>query len=254
MGNVVFRGVPLSAVLESHGLTIQADARFLTAEGREEPSGPNDADFEHSLPLADALTRSLLVTHMNGEPLPAVHGGPVRLMTPGYYGTMHVKWVSRVRFEAAESANYHHVPRYRTPYAQLTPGDSFDATLDNSEPNWNMKIKSVIFSPDEGQKLRSGQPVRVAGVAWNDGAAKITSVEVSADNGQSWKAATLTGKPGRYAWHPWEIPLTLPAGQHSLMARATDALGRTQPIDGTIAWNPAGYAWNGVETVTVEVS
>jgi sulfite oxidase len=252
MGNVVFRGVPLSAVVEALELNVQPEAAFLTAEGREGPPSRQKADFEHSLPLADALQRSLLALELNGEPLPAVHGGPVRLVMPGYYGTMHVKWLERLRFDASETYNHHQLRRYRTPLQPLTPGAEFTSDLENSEPNWDMKIKSVIFAPLDGESVKPG-PNEVRGVAWNDGRARIVAVEVSTDAGATWRASDLERPASPYAWHPWRTRLDLPAGEAAIMARAIDALGRAQPLDGAIAWNPAGYAWNGVQTVRVKV-
>ncbi len=76
--------------------------------------------------------------------------------------------ISALRFEAEESSNYHHVDRYRTPLRPLKPGTAFTSTLENSEPIWEMRIKSVIFSPLAGAKLSAGN-VEVQGVAWNDG-------------------------------------------------------------------------------------
>lgn len=252
MGNVVFRGVPLKAALEHCGAKVKATARFIAAEGKDSPA-KEGADFEHSLPLAVALERSILALSLNGEPIPKVHGGPVRLVTPGYYGTMNVKWLSRLRFEAEESKNHHHVGRYRTPLTPLKPGSEFESTLANSEPNWDMRIKSVIFNPLKDAKLSAGK-VEVSGVAWNDGQTKIESVEVSADGGQSWRRAKITYPKGPYAWHPWKLAIDLPAGKRTIMSRATDALGRSQPINGSVAWNPAGYAWNGVDVVEVELT
>ena len=254
MGNVRFKGVAIADLLEQLKLTIKPDAKFLTAEGRDAPDKAGAPDFEHSLPLGDVLERSILATHMNGEPLPLVHGGPVRLVTPGYYGTMQVKWVSKLRFEAAESSNYHHMPRYRTPLKPIAAGGKFVPTFENSEPNWDMKIKSVIFSPLEGEKISNGKEVIVSGVAWNDGTAKISSVEVSTDDGQTWTRADVKMPASRHAWHPWRATLTLADGTYSVRSRAIDALGRTQPFDGSIAWNPAGYAWNGVDEVKFVVS
>ncbi len=145
MGNVVFRGVPMVKVLEHLGVKPTAAAKFVAAEGRDAPSEKTGADFEHSLPLSDVLERSLLALSLNGESMPRVHGGPVRLVTPGYYATMNVKWLTRLRFEDRESENHHHVGRYRTPLTQLKPGTPFKSTLDNSEPNWRMRIKSTIL-------------------------------------------------------------------------------------------------------------
>lgn len=253
MGNIVYRGVPLVAVLDHFGLKPKPDARFLAIEGLDGPNKAGDADFEHSVPLADALERSFLALGMNGEPLSKVHGGPVRFVTPGYYATMNVKWLNKLRFEVAESTNYHHVGRYRTPLRPIAPGSKFDSTLANSEPNWNMKIKTVIFSPLTGAKASAGVVV-ARGVSWNDGLAAIAAVEVSTDRGESWRRAKLERPSSPYAWHPWSVELRLPAGKHEIWARAIDALGRSQPLDGAVHWCPAGYCWNGVDSVSVELS
>jgi sulfite oxidase len=252
MGNVAFKGVRLKTLLEHLGVSIKPEAKFIAAEGKDSPAKPGDADFEHSIPLADALDRSILALSMNGEAIPKVHGGPLRLITPGYYATMNVKWLSRLRFEAQESTNHHHVGRYRTPLKPIAPGSKFTSTLNNSEPNWNMRIKSAIFAPLEGEKV-SAKKVEVRGVAWNDGTAKIEGVEISTDGGSSWRRAELQCPKSPYAWHPWSLAFELPKGSQTIRARAVDALGHTQPLDGSIAWNPAGYAWNGVDSVTVVV-
>ena len=252
MGNVVFKGVPLKAVLEHCDAQIEDDARYLAAEGKDVPS-KEGADFEHSIPLDVALERSMLAISLNGEPIPKVHGGPVRLVTPGYYGTMNVKWLSKLRFEAGESKNHHHVGRYRTPLRPIKPGSEFKSTLENSEANWDMRIKSVIFAPLEGAKLSPGE-VEIRGVAWNDGQTKIEAVEISSDGGQSWRRAQLTHPKSPYAWHPWKLVMKLPAGKHKLLSRAIDVTGRAQPLDGAIGWNPAGYAWNGADVVNIEVA
>ena len=250
--NVRFRGVPLAAVFDKFDVRPHASAKFLTAEGIEVPGKPTDADFEHSLPLKETLARSFLAFEMNGKPLPAVHGGPVRLITPGYYGTMNVKWLSRLRLEEQETVNHHQVKRYRTPLAPIEPGSEFEYGLENSEPNWDMKIKSLWFTPLEGEKLKAGRAV-LGGVAWNDGRARIDAVEVSNDGGRRWQRAELDRPAGRYAWHSFQIETTLEPGKQTWLCRAVDTLGRTQPLDGSIGWNPAGYGWNGVHAVSIVV-
>jgi sulfite oxidase len=251
MGNVRFRGVTLQSVFEKFDVRPHATARFITAEGAELPGKPGSADFEHSLPLAESLARSILALEMNGQPLPAVHGGPLRLVTPGYYGTMHVKWLSRLRLDLQESVNYHQSRRYRTPREPMAPGSAFEYRLDNSDAHWRMKIKSVIFGPPHDATLKSGKSV-VSGVAWNDGTSLIDAVEVSVDGGQSWRRSELE-RADRYAWQHWQLPLQLSTGTHTLISRAIDTMGNSQPLDGSIAWNPDGYVWNGADRVTVQV-
>lgn len=254
MGNVHLRGVALSALLERLKVQVQPEAKYVVVEGRDVPDKPGAEDFEHSLPLNDALSRTLLVTHLNGEPLPLAHGGPVRAVTLGYYATMNVKWLSRLRFESQETANYNHVGRYRTPLKPIAPGSAFKSTLANSEPNWNMKIKSVIFSPLAGEKITGGRTITVSGVAWNDGVTKLASVEVTADEGQTWHRAELTFPSSPYAWHQWKATVPVAKGACIVRSRATDVLGLSQPFDGGIHWNPAGYAWNGADEIAFEVT
>jgi hypothetical protein len=106
----------------------------------------------------------------------------------------------------------------------------------------------VIFAPLEGESPMGGE-VEVRGVAFNDGAAPIQSVELSLDDGCLWRRAELKAPSSPYAWYPWNARLTLAKGRRRILARAVDALGRTQPLDGAIDWNPAGYGWHGVHAV-----
>ena len=252
MGNIQVRGVRLRRLIEALGIRIAPNAKFVTAEGQDAPHKVDAADFEHSLPLNDALDRSLLVLSLNGEPLPLAHGGPVRIMTPGYYATMNVKWLSRLHFEATESANYHHMPRYRTPKRPIEPGTKFTYSHENSDPNWDMKIRSVIFAPLDNETIAAG-PFEIRGVAWNDGQAKLDSVEVSFDNGRTWRRAELEPSKSPFAWHHWKLTVPFASGQTTIHSRAVDVLGRAQPLDGTIHWNQPGYAWNGADEIQVTV-
>jgi sulfite oxidase len=251
MGNVRFSGVPLAALLERYGVRIKPQARYLTAEGKDEPPA-GEQDFEHSIPLDEALKKSLLALRLNGQPLPAIHGGPVRLVTPGYYGTMHVKWLSRLRFGTHESDHTSQIPHYRTPRDRIKPGQPFTATYENSEPNWRMKVKCLVLWPTSGARFASSD-VNVAGVAFNDGEARIETVLVSPDGGRNWRRAQFEPPESPYAWYRWQVRLKLPPGKQQIWAMAIDALGRSQPLDGSVDWNPQGYAWNGVEKIDVNV-
>jgi DMSO/TMAO reductase YedYZ molybdopterin-dependent catalytic subunit len=253
MGNVRFRGPRLDAVLDALKLNVSPAAAFVTAEGKDGPPKPEAADFEHSVPLADALARALIALEMNGEPIPAAHGGPVRLAMPGYYGTMSIKWLTRLRLEDRETFNHHQRRRYRTPSEPIKPGSPFEYDFGNSDANWRMRIKSVVFAPLDGETLAAGKTT-VRGVAFNDGSARIEAVELSLDDGRTWRRAKLETPESPYAWHPWTAEVPIDRGTHRILARAVDALGRTQPLDGSIGWNPAGYGWNGVQRVQINVS
>lgn len=252
IANVEFAGVRLSEVMKKFNVSLKDQVRFVTARGMDSPT-PGKEDFEHSIPIDDVLERTILATHLNGETLPAIHGGPLRLITPGYYATVNVKWLTELEFVDSESTNYNHVPRYRTPYTPIKPGTDFKATLTNSKPTWKMKLATLILTPSQNAEVKAGR-VEVTGIAYNDGEAKITSVTVSFDQGKTWHRANLQSDDVQYSWTRWKIVRNLKPGTHQIWARAFDAFGRSQPLDGTLFWNPRGYEWNGVSKLNVKVS
>ena len=164
-----------------------------------------------------------------------------------------VKWLARLRLEAQETGNYHQMRRYRTPKEPIRPGSELTCDLANSDANWRMRTKSVIFAPLEGELVVAGR-VEVNGVAWNDGTAPIESVLVAVGEGAAWQPANLAPAAGPYAWRHWSLTLELPRGEHQIAARAVDALGRSQPLSAVAQWNPAGYACNAVHSLKVIAS
>ncbi len=251
IGNVRFAGVRFSDFLKAAGVNASKDAQFVTAEGADQPEKAGQIDYEKSVPLDVVLARGILATELNGSSLPAVHGGPVRLVIPGYYGNVQVKWLTRLRFEARETSNFFQIPDYRTPKKRIEPGAAIEYTFDNSDPNFDMKINSRIFAPEDGSRVAAGTNIVMKGVAWNDGTADLVAVEYSDDQGSSWKSTRLEASAGPYAFREWSARVTLNKGEHSLWIRAVDTLGRTQPFDGGLFWNPGGYGWNAVEKIRV---
>ena len=251
VANVVFGGVRLADVFADLGLT-GADARFLTAraacsEADAEQRGP----FERSVPLAD-LGDALLAFTLNGEPLPALHGGPLRLALPGFYGVNNVKWLRELRFTDEESPSHFQRDKYRLPKEPLRPGGPFRATLANSTPSWRMRLKSLLWRPLVGETLTAG-PTLIGGVAWTDGRSRVARVAVSSDGGTSWHDADLNAPASPYAWTEWSLTLTLAAGEPELWVRAFDDAGNAQPLDPNEGWNPAGYEWGSTERVRLAV-
>ena len=260
MGQIRWKGVRLKQLLDSSGLMVDEDARFLTAEGRDSPASSDDDDYEQSVPLADVLETALLATHMNGEPIPAIHGGPLRLVLPGYYGSMNVKWVSRLRFEKEASTSRHHAQRYRTFRERIEPGSEPEVRAETTHPTWRQKIKSVIWNPVNDERRLLG-PLTVSGVSWNDGRTEIVAVEISLDGGNTWQRVNVEAPLSPYGWYPWNVTFWygwkryLEGGGTAMefRVRAFDALGRSQPDDGSVHWNPSGYEWFGVDRVKISL-
>jgi DMSO/TMAO reductase YedYZ molybdopterin-dependent catalytic subunit len=255
LGNVEWEGIPLRHFLDEMQLMASSEATWLTAEGWDQPATKVGSDFAKSYHMADpALDNAIIALKMNGEPIPAVHGGPMRLIIPGYYGNMNVKFLSGLMFMADQSPSAYQSVGYRFPLKPVEPG-SFsvsDYNTQNSKPTYGHKIKSVIFSPLPEDNPKAGT-VSISGVAFNDGQAPVTMVEVSADGGKTWKKAALKSAESPWAWYHWSTSAKLVSGRNVLMSRATDALGRTQPMDGLVRWNPKGYEWNGVEHLELQI-
>jgi DMSO/TMAO reductase YedYZ molybdopterin-dependent catalytic subunit len=253
LANVRFTGVPLSAVLQKHNVRVDHQVKYVTAAGADLPMGHEFQALEHSLPVADVLEKSILALSLNGEPLPGIHGGPVRLVTPGFFGTMQLKWLARLRFEIGESPCFYHAIEYRVPLSPVKPGEQFRFTLENSRPTWFIRLMSYVLDPEPGAELAAG-PVTVSGVAYNDGSARLESVLVSSDRGQSWQPAEFQAPESPYAWYQWRTQVNLEPGIREIWSRAFDAHGRTQPLDGSVSWNPNGYEWTGVFKTEVTVA
>ena len=117
-------------------------------------------------------------------------------------------------------------------------------------PLTGLVVKSLISRPLAGAVIAPGR-LTIAGFAWA-GERDIARVDVSSDGGASWQPARLIGPVVRFAWRRFEhtVEVATP-GARTLLSRATDDRGRTQPL--VPAWNPAGYLWNGPDQVPIEV-
>jgi sulfite dehydrogenase len=221
-GCIIWSGVPVRYVAEACG-GVAPGMLYLTGTGGEKiPDGvdPLSVMVERSMKIA-VLSDALLAWEMNGAPLPLAHGGPLRLVVPGYNGVNNVKYVKRVAFTPAESKAKIQVTGYR-----MTPlGEQSKVT----EPSiQELNVKSFITGPAGDRGVKAGT-VQVTGVAFSGGA-PIRKVEVSSDGGKTWMEAAFFGPAlGRCAWRQFAIPLRMAAGNYVLVSRATDASGATQP-------------------------
>jgi DMSO/TMAO reductase YedYZ molybdopterin-dependent catalytic subunit len=256
MGNLTWEGVPLLPLLKSLELSPAASVRYLTANGRDVPAVPGGADMIKSYPLAaPQLDDAILALRMNGEPIPTIHGGPVRLIIPGYYGNMNVKWLTDLTFTVDETPSAIMQKTYRMPLEMVEPGKftTQDLTQQNSVPTYGFEVMSVVFAPLAGETVRAGD-VKITGVAWNDGVVPLSEVRISLDQGRSWQQTQVDAPDGRYAWHIWQATARLQPGPQEVWVRAIDAWGRSQPMDGLTTWNPGGWDWHGVDRVAFQVA
>jgi DMSO/TMAO reductase YedYZ molybdopterin-dependent catalytic subunit len=230
-GNALWEGVPLRDVLALAGL--RDEAVDVVAQGADFPA------MRRGLPRAVACDPdTLLVLKMNGEPLTVAHGGPVRLLVPGWAGIASTKWL--VGLEALDHA-----------FAGFWNADNYVYWSEDGaalRPVTEMPVKSVIGTPLPGAVLAPGE-IDIAGYAWS-GHGAVARVDVSVDGGATWRPAALAGT-GRRGWARFHFRWHAAPGSYRLMARATDERGLSQPREA--AWNGKGYAQNGIHAVAATV-
>jgi len=231
VGNAVWEGIPLTLVLELAG--IRPATVDIVTQGADFP------EMRRGLPLSIARDRDvMLVWSMNGDPLPIAHGGPVRLLVPGWAGIASTKWL--IGLEAIDRAfdGFWNTDNYVI----------WNERGDPLRPVAEMPPKSVIVTPEDGVTVASG-PVSIAGWAWS-GFGPVKTVEVSIDAGRSWEFAHL--HPGeRRGWQRWETIWNAAPGEYRLLARATDERRLRQPIVAT--WNAKGYQMNAIQEIAFTV-
>ena len=246
IGNAEWTGPRLSDVLKLASADL--NAAYVTANGAD-TGVARTPDFIRSLPMKKALhPATILAVKMNGRPLPDLHGFPLRLIVPGWDGTSWVKWVTSLSVDAEPNNGFFMNPAYRFPKYPAAPG----ALVNPSELEVieGMPVKSYITSPADADHI----PLRGAvlrGIAWA-GEERVTRVDVSTDAGRTWTSASLSKEDLPFAWRLWRLNWTPPhPGYFTIMSRATDSSGRTQPIVAT--WNPSGYLYNAIDRVGITV-
>ncbi len=245
-------GVRLRDVLQYCG--VKADGVYVGYEGADThlSGDPNKLVISRGVPLAKAMeAESLLAFALNGEPMPMVHGAPLRLVCGGWPGSVSGKWLKTllVRNRVHDGVKMGG-QSYRVPCTPVAPGTQVaDDAMCIIE---SMPVKSLITYPRSGQHIRAGARLALRGKAWA-GDLRVDRVAVSYDFGRTWHQAELAQAPNRLAWQPWQIELKLPtAGYYEVWARATDELGRSQPML-VPGWNPKGYLNNAAHRIAVAV-
>lgn len=246
VGNGRWTGVRLADLLKRAG--VKASAKHVLFDGADVPVGTMPK-FQRTIPIEKALAAdTMLAFNLNGQPLPAAHGFPLRAVIPGWGGDAWVKWLTGITVLDHEFDGFFMKTGYRHPGRGVQPGSTVPP--EQMKPVESIRVKSVIATPRDNQYIGQGL-TRIAGAAWS-GETPLQKVEVSTDGGRTWQAARLTSSNGRWAWQTWDFMWQAKPGSYRIMSRATDAAGYTQPFEQE--WNPSGYLWNVVHAVKVEVA
>lgn len=245
VGTAAWTGVRLADILRMAG--VKPSARYIWLDGADRGIG-RAPDFVRSVPVDKAMhPETLLAYAMNGEPLPVSHGFPLRAIVPGWEGAYSVKWLTHLQASARDHDGPFVQAGYRYPRRPVPPGTPVPAS--ETVPLRALPVKSLITSPAENAAV--SRDVRISGFAWA-GETGIGRVDVSVDGGRTWAEAGLGRDRARYAWRQFEYRWRPPdGGSYLVLSRATDDRGLVQPI--VPEWNPAGYVWNAIDRVRVNV-
>jgi DMSO/TMAO reductase YedYZ molybdopterin-dependent catalytic subunit len=240
VGTATWAGASLRDVLR--GVEVPRETVEVLFRGADE-GVPKDLGkrigYERSLPVDVALGDDILVAYlMDGEPIPREHGGPIRLIVPGWYGMASVKWLARITLLDAPFGGFFQKDRY----------------VIDGQPLREIAPRAVLVNPQDGATVE--RALWVIGYAWS-GAAPVVRVEISRDGGGEWSAipdSFLEASPSRYGWTRFSHELVLRPGldaEWSLVVRAIDAAGNQQSLEPR--WNELGYANNAVRPTRIRV-
>ena len=224
IGNALFRGVGLAPLLAAVGLDPKADQLVC----RSVDGMTIGAPVTQVMDGRDAM----LAVAMNGAPLPAAHGFPVRMVVPGLYGYVSAcKWINQIEVTTFSAYDAYWVKGGWIAQAPIQSGARID-------------------TPSRSAKLAVGTTVAVAGVAWHQHVG-VAAVQVQVDDGP-WTDARLGAVPSTDTWRQWVLPWTVPfPGVHRLTVRAVDPGGATQD---TRRRNPFPGASSGLHSISVHAS
>jgi len=259
VGTVVWEGVRLRDVLKRVGLSPEAVSIQATGLDPDYVTGGVDyGPVRRPFPVSKALDDALLAWGINGAPLLPDHGYPLRLVLPGWVGIGSIKWLGSL-----EVAKTQLTSPWNTKWYVMTGGD-----YPPGEPPLSVNPVRSAWELPFPATLPVGRTMTLTGRAWS-GRAPIRRVDVSLDGGTTWRPAELRDRQGHghpraqhrhehpavrgFGWSRFAVTWKRPAaGSYTVLARATDAAGRQQPL--TTPFNDNGYFFDAVVKHPVTVT
>ena len=250
-GCAQWTGVRLGDVLKAAGVKPAGIYTAHYAADVHLSGDPAKPTLSRGVRIAKAMDPdSMIVWAMNGQPLPNIHGGPVRLMFPGWPGSASQKWLTKIVIRNKE----HDGPgmtgtSYRLTINPMVPGAKADPK--NFKILESMPVRSIITNPANGTKLAAGtRELKLRGASWA-GDYTVRRVDISVDYGQTWQQARLDKGRNRYDWQRWTANVKVPRdGYYEIWSRAMDSRGLMQPHVAA-NWNPSGYGGNPMHRIAV---
>jgi DMSO/TMAO reductase YedYZ molybdopterin-dependent catalytic subunit len=250
-GCAEWTGVRVADVLKAAG--VKPSAVFSGHYGADPhlSGDPKRQALSRGVPIKKLMDENnLIVWAMNGQPLPNIHGFPVRLVIPGWPGSVSSKWLTRIWVRDREHDGQGMGQfSYRVAIKPMVPGDKGDPK--NFKDLESMPVRSIITNPADGTKLSAGtRELKLRGASWA-GDYTVKTVHVSIDYGATWRAAKLEKPKNKYDWQRWTATVRLPSdGYFEVWTRGTDSRGVTQPHVAGF-WNPQGYGGNPMHRIRI---
>jgi DMSO/TMAO reductase YedYZ molybdopterin-dependent catalytic subunit len=248
MGNALWRGVSLKALLDRAG--VKAGALQVRFNGLDTGILPQTPDFMKSLDIDHAADGEVMIAYaMNGKPLPLLNGYPLRLVVPGWYATYWVKMLDDIEVLDRPDDNFWMTRAYLipdTPLADVVPGQQGVKLI----PINRMVPRSFFTNVKDQAKFKVGETRTVRGIAFG-GDSGLSKVLFSDDAGSHWQEARLGPDHGKYSFRQWTADLRPSSmGPQTLMVKAFNTAGAYQPDRAN--WNGSGFMRNVVESVSVQ--
>jgi DMSO/TMAO reductase YedYZ molybdopterin-dependent catalytic subunit len=246
-------GVRLRDVLEYCGVKDDAVYVAYEAADRHLSGDSSKQPISRGVPVHKALEdESMIVWAMNGEPLPLLHGHPLRLMCAGWPASVSGKWLTKILLRNRVHDGEKMLGQsYRVPCKAVAPGASVadeDMCIIESMP-----VKSLITFPKSGISHAAGESLAIRGHAWA-GDLSVVDEFTSIDFGATWQQASIEPAANRLAWQHWSATVDFPEpGYYEIWARAEDSNGNSQPVV-LPGWNPRGYLNNACHRIAVGVT